>query len=294
MEDKKTAPVMDKTGIYFHYQEGERLKDFPQALEGILERENVFFYDAFYPDKPESSFDLESIPVETLQKVHSPSMIDRVRKTGDYVGAVYSAAGTLAAAKKILSGEIENAFVFTGYGDHHAGSDFYGGGCYFNGAAIAIHDIKEKLRVERFAVIDTDAHHGNGSWELFENSSQVLFLCFCSAPLQEKNNNINIPVPYRVTNELYLELARDTFEKRIRAFRPELIFWNWGYDGTTGDYGDIGLSPQFHIQLAKEIKKLAREICGGRLVVILCGGGQRDLATFLIPRIIKVLAGHNV
>jgi hypothetical protein len=38
-----------KTGIFFYHQKGERLKDFPQALKGILEKENVFLYDAFYP-----------------------------------------------------------------------------------------------------------------------------------------------------------------------------------------------------------------------------------------------------
>jgi len=32
-----------RTGIFFYYQQGERLKDFPQALKVILEKENVFF-----------------------------------------------------------------------------------------------------------------------------------------------------------------------------------------------------------------------------------------------------------
>ena len=50
------------TGIFFHYQQGERLRAFPQALEGVLGKDNVFFCDALYPSKPESSFDLESIP----------------------------------------------------------------------------------------------------------------------------------------------------------------------------------------------------------------------------------------
>ena len=107
------------TGIFFHYQQGERLKDFP--------------------------FDLEPIPIETLHKIHSPGMIDRVKATGNFEGALYSAAGTLSAAIKVWSGELLNAFVFTGYGDHHAGSNFFGGGCYLNGTAIAIHELQEKF-----------------------------------------------------------------------------------------------------------------------------------------------------
>ncbi len=37
--------------------------------------------------------------------------------------------------KEIWQGKVDNAFVFTGFGDHHAGRNFYGGMCYFNGAA---------------------------------------------------------------------------------------------------------------------------------------------------------------
>jgi len=278
------------TGIFFYYQQGERLRDFPQALGEILEKDDVFLYDAFYPSKPKSSFDLEPVAIEALHKVHVPEMVDRVKATGNYEGALYSAAGTLAAAVRISSGEIINAFVFTGYGDHHAGSDFFGGGCYFNGAAIAIHELQERFGAKRFAIIDTDAHHGDGTWQLFERNPTVLYICFCSGSSQEKNHNVNIHVPFRVRDSSYLALAKDTFQKWVKVFEPEIIFWNWGYDGTIGEYGDIGLSPELHLQMAREIRKLADEVCSGRLIIILCGGSRRDYATFLIPRIITILA----
>jgi len=277
------------TGIFFHYQQGERLRDFPQALEGILERDGVFLYDAFYPLKPTSSFDLEPLPLETLLKVHSPEMVQRVRATRNYDGAVYSAAGSVAAATRICAGEITNAFVFTGYGDHHAGSSFFGGGCYFNGAALAIHGLREGFGVQRVAVIDTDAHHGDGSWELFEKDPLVLYLCLCAASCREKNHNVNIQIPSRVADSDYLSLARQAFHQWVIPFQPEIIFWNWGYDGTAGEYGDLGLTPEAHLNLARELKEVAQEVCNGHLIVILCGGSRRDLASFLIPRIIATL-----
>ena len=281
------------TGIFFHYQQGERLRDFPQALEGILERDNIFYYDALYPTKPKSHFELEPISIETLCKVHSPEMIDRVRATGNYEGALYSASGTLLAAFKVWSGELTNAFVFTGYGDHHAGRKFFGGGCYFNGAAIAVRELRDKFGAERFAIIDTDAHHGDGTWELFENDPSVLYICFCTSSSQEKNQNVNIHVPYGVKDSDYLAMAKDAFDKRVKAFQPDIIFWNWGYDGTVGEYGDIGLTPNFHLFLAMEMRKLAQETCRGRLVVVLCGGSKRELARYLIPRIIRILPGQE-
>lgn len=279
------------TGVFFHYQQGERLRDFPEALDGILNMNNVLFFDAFYPSKPESSFDLKPIPIEIIYKVHTPEMVESIRAIGEYEGALFSAAGTLSAALKISSGELKNAFVFTGYGDHHAGSTFFGGGCYLNGAAIAIHELKGRSRGKRFAIIDTDAHHGDGTWELFQGEPDVLYLCFCAGVSREGNGNVNIHVPPRVGDDEYLDIAMNGFEKWLKVFDPEMIFWNWGYDGTIGEYGDIGLTPEFHPRLASEVKKAAEEVCNGRLITVLCGGSGRDLATLLIPGIIEVLAG---
>jgi acetoin utilization deacetylase AcuC-like enzyme len=235
------------TGIFFYYQQGERLMDFPQALEGILDRDDIYLYDAFYPLKLASSFDLEPLSLEALDAVHAPEMIDRIRATGNFEGALYSASGTVAAAVRIYSGEITNAFVFTGFGDHHAGSHFFGGGCYFNGAALAIHELREGFGAERFAIIDTNAHHGDGTWELFEDDPRVAYLCFCSGRSRETNHKVDIHVPPRVSDGEYLSLVKNALTRWVRPFQPEIIFWNWGYDGTAGEYGDIGLTPELSI-----------------------------------------------
>lgn len=285
---------MQRTGIFFHYQDSVRLQDFPDALEGILDKDNVFLYDAFYPSKPPSSFDLEPIPDEWLHQVHSSEMVERVRGTGAFEGALFSAAGTVAAAIRIWRGEIDNAFIFTGYGDHHAGKNSFGGGCYFNGAAIAISQLRRQFGAKRLAIVDTDAHHGNGTWEIFEDDGEVLYVCLCSGGRREQNSKVNVQVPLRVSDEGYLGLVDDNFLSRAAAFEPEAIFWNWGYDGTQGDYGDIGLTPDSHVRLAQVLKSAAGRLCQGRLVVVLCGGGQRDLATRLIPQVISVLAGEGL
>jgi acetoin utilization deacetylase AcuC-like enzyme len=281
-----------KTGIFFYHQKGERLKDFPQALKGILEKENVFLYDAFYPSKPPSSFDLYPISTEILYQAHSPDMVEEVKKTGIFEGALLSGSGTVRAAEKIWIGEIDNAFVFTGYGDHHAGPNFFWGGCYFNGAAIAINVLRRNFGTKRFAIIDTDAHHGDGTWEIFERDSDVLYVCFCGYPSWDENNNVNIHVPVRVKDQEYLRFVKDDFLPRVKTFKPEILFWNWGYDGTQGDYGDVGLMPEVHILLAKELRSAVNAICQGRIIIVLCGGSRRDLATYLIPRIIRILAAE--
>ncbi len=282
-----------RTGIFLYHQTGERLRDFPDALAGILDRDNVFYYDAHYPSKPPSSFELETLNSELLYRVHSPAMVEAVRRTGDFDGALLSAAGTVRAAERIWSGEIERAFVFTGFGDHHAGRTFFGGGCYFNGAALAIDVVRERFGARRFAIVDTDAHHGDGTWDIFETDEDVLYVCFCGGLPAENKNMVNIRVPLQVSDEWYLQRLREALHIRVSAFRPEMLFWNWGYDGTMGEYGDIGLSPGVHRAIARVLTALADDMCEGRLIVVLCGGGRRDLARRLCPSIIRVLAGED-
>jgi acetoin utilization deacetylase AcuC-like enzyme len=282
---------MKRTGIFFTYFQGERLKDFPEALDGLLDKKNVSYYDAVYGSH-DGLFYLEPAPERLLHKVHSQNMIEAVRRTSDYEAALYSAGGAVQAAEEICRGNIDNAFVFTSFGDHHAGRDFYGGMCYFNGAALAIAMLKEK-KIERFAIVDTDSHHGDGTRDIFKNDPGVLHVCFCHQDYSDDCNKIDIQIPYDTPDEAYLAKMKQVFIPRAKAFKPEYIFWEYGYDATKGEYGEKGISPDSHMRLAELIKSAADEICEGRLIAILCGGSRRDLATYTIPRIIAILAGVN-
>lgn len=140
-------------------------------------------------------------------------MLRRVRASVAFEGALYSAAGPRSAATKICSGELKNAFLFTRYGDHHAGSSFFGGGCYFNVVAIAIRELQDKWDLKRFAIIATDAHHGDGTWELFNNRPEVLYVCLRSGEPRECTANVNLHVSSRIDDDGYSALARDALKK---------------------------------------------------------------------------------
>jgi len=277
-----------RTGIFFTYFQGERLKDFPQALAGILDKENVSYYDAVY-DSRQGLYYLEPLSEELLLKVHSRNMVQRVKRTGNYESALYSAGGTVQAAEKIWQGQMDNAFVFTSFGDHHAGRDFYGGMCYFNGAALAITALREK-GIRRVAIIDTDCHHADGTRDIFVDDRDVLHVCFCYQDYCDDHNNIDIMIPYRTSDEDYLSRVEQEFVPRVVAFEPEYIFWEFGYDATQGEYGDKGLTRDCHPRLARLLKEAADKVCQGRLITILCGGSGRTVATYTIPRIIDCLA----
>src|SRR2546421_1048021 len=56
---------------------------------------------------------------------------------------------------------------------HHACRACYGGSCYLNNAAIAAEELERRLQGS-VAVIDIDAHHGNGTQEIFWERDDVL------------------------------------------------------------------------------------------------------------------------
>ncbi|MFH1650871.1 MAG: hypothetical protein ABID87_02035 [Chloroflexota bacterium] len=277
------------TGIFFTYFQGERLRDFPGALAGLLDRDNVRYYDAVYAAR-DGLYYLDPLPEGLLLKVHSPEMVARVKLTGDYESALYSAGGTVQAAEEISRGRISNAFVFTSFGDHHAGRNFYGGYCYFNGAALAIARLREQ-GFRRFAIVDTDAHHADGTRDIFRRDADVLHVCFCYQDHADAYGNVDVRIPVPTSDADFLAKVRGEFFPRVVEFRPELIFWEYGYDATRGEYGDKGLNPDCHPALAKLFREAADRVCGGRLVAILCGGSGREVATATIPQIIRELAG---
>ena len=92
------------------------------------------------------------------------------------------------------------------------------------------------------------------------------------------------PFPWR-------HISREEFMEKVEEIKPYMIFWEYGYDATSGDYGSRGISMKAHVEMAQEVKRIADEFCDGRLVVILCGGSRRDIANYTIPRIIKTLLG---
>ncbi len=198
------------------------------------------------------------------------------------------------AAEKIASGEVRNAFSFIGAGGHHSGKDFFGGYCCFNDVAIAIWRLRAACGIRRIAILDTDAHHGDGTRALLGGDPDVLHVCVCYNDYEsEDGTNVDIAAtarPWDVDPDAgYARAAIDGFAERARRFRPEFMFWYFGFDTHRGDYGDLGLTINAYMPIARMMVELSGHLCGGRLEVVLGGGSRSDIARSVIPPIIAVL-----
>jgi acetoin utilization deacetylase AcuC-like enzyme len=57
---------------------------------------------------------------------------------------------------------------------HHAGPNYFGGSCYFNNSAAAAQALRDR-GASRVAIVDIDAHQGNGTQEIFWHRGDVLY-----------------------------------------------------------------------------------------------------------------------
>jgi acetoin utilization deacetylase AcuC-like enzyme len=84
-----------------------------------------------------------------------------------------AADSALTAAELITAGE-RASFALCRPPGHHAGPGGYGGSCYLNNAALAAQALRDG-GAGRVAVIDIDAHHGNGTQAIFYDRSDVYY-----------------------------------------------------------------------------------------------------------------------
>ena len=88
--------------------------------------------------------------------------------------AIRAAADAALAAADLVAAGQPVAYALCRPPGHHAGRASYGGSCYLNNAAIAAAALRS-AGAGRVAVIDIDAHHGNGTQAIFYDRADVCY-----------------------------------------------------------------------------------------------------------------------
>ena len=91
---------------------------------------------------------------------------------GTWEAARAAAAACVTAAELVLGGE-PAAYACCRPPGHHATRGSFGGSCYLNNAAVAAERLRSHVDGP-VAVIDVDAHHGNGTQSIFWEDPGVL------------------------------------------------------------------------------------------------------------------------
>jgi acetoin utilization deacetylase AcuC-like enzyme len=81
----------------------------------------------------------------------------------------------MAAVEAVLAGDVDHAYVLSRPPGHHACPESGAGFCIFNNVVLAALHARE-LGCRRLAIVDWDAHHGNGTQAAFWDDPDVLYI----------------------------------------------------------------------------------------------------------------------
>jgi len=223
---------------------------------------------------------------------------------GVYEIAKLSAGGAILAGEIVCKKEVDNAFALTRPPGHHAGNNFGGGFCFFNNIAIMIEYLRAKHGLKKFAILDWDVHHGNGTQDIFYEDPSVLYFSTHQSPLypgtgrldeigdfRGKGYNVNIPLKPGTSGKSFLYVLEEVFIPLIENFKPDLIGISAGYDAYFNDpLANLKFTIKTYGDATNIVKKVADKVCEGRIVIILEGGYNLEALSHGILATVSTIA----
>jgi acetoin utilization deacetylase AcuC-like enzyme len=250
-----------------------------------------------------------------MERVHPAAYLaeleDKVRRGGgnldadtvlspDSWRAAVAAAGTgIAAIDALSEGKADAAFLALRPPGHHARPAQGMGFCLLNNIAIAAAELA--ARGERVLIVDYDAHHGNGTQEIFYADSRVFYVSFHEWPLypgtgrhdeigtgEAEGTTLNVPLPAGATGDVYLRALDEAVAPRVESFAPTWVLVSAGFDAHRADpLTGLGLSAGDYAAISARIAAWAKP---GRIVSFLEGGysldGLRDSVAASLPTLV--------
>ncbi len=242
---------------------------------------------------------------EDLLRVHAPEQVTQVRKTceqaqlqqgliwldadtpvsaGSWEAALAAAGTVITAAEAVIDGRANTSFALSRPPGHHATRHQSMGFCIFDNVAVAIRRLQASGRIERALVVDWDAHHGNGSQEIFYADPSVFVLSLHLSPdypgtggAEERGDGpghgttLNVPLPHGTTASQYRRHFLDALDSAFAVFKPDLVVVSAGFDCLAGDpEGGFLLEPVDLHLLTREL--IDRTPTDARVIGALEGG----------------------
>ncbi len=308
------------TGIVYHrkYLEHEQSPTHPERRErlaytldqlmeeGIFDNPRIKLLKPFYAD------------IKDVLMVHTEEYVEYLREyskiggiidwdtnipVGVFERALLAVGGALRAVEAVLKGEVDNAFAMVRPPGHHAKPYTGAGFCYFNNVAIAVKWLLKK-GIKRVLILDWDAHHGDGTQEIFYEDDRVLYISTHQMPLypgtgypeevgdgRGEGYTINIPLPPGTSDAEYLTVFDEIIKPVAFEFEPEFIIISAGQDNHfTDPITDLALTARGYAELMRRAVEISKELCDKRLAAVLEGGYSMEAIAYTNLGIICAMA----
>jgi len=217
--------------------------------------------------------------------------------------ALLAAGAGIDAVERLERGEGDAAFCAVRPPGHHATADRAMGFCLVNNVAVAATHLAD--RGERVLVVDIDAHHGNGTQDIFWDDPRVLYVSFHQHPLYPGTGSVldvggrgaagttvNFPLPPGATGDVYRAGIEEVLAPHVAAFAPTWLLLSSGFDAHRRDpITDLGLTAGDYADVTADLLAFAPV---GRRVVFLEGGYDLTALAECAAATVGALVGEAV
>ena len=216
-----------------------------------------------------------------------------------------AAGAAVGAVDAVLDGRTKRAAALVRPPGHHSSHDLARGFCLVNNAAVAAaHALARGLA--SVAVVDFDVHHGNGTQEIFDADSRVLYVSTHQWPLYPgtgradevgvgagRGYTVNVPMERGATDGDYALVFDAIVTPVVSQFEPELVIVSAGYDAHEEDpIGGMRMSAAGFAGLTRRLCAVADGCAAGRVVLVTEGGYHlRALAASLAASLAAMEGG---
>jgi acetoin utilization deacetylase AcuC-like enzyme len=251
-----------------------------------------------------------------LEIVHDPSYIGQIEDhclsgggsldedtfaaPASFDAALRAAGAGLEAVERLRNGEATSAFLAVRPPGHHALAARAMGFCLFNNVAVTAGMLA--ARGERVMVLDWDAHHGNGTQDIFYESPEVLYVSLHQFPFYPgtgalgqtgagagRGMTVNLPFPAGTAGDAYRLAFDEVVVPVAEEFSPEWLLISAGFDAHRADpLTNLGLSAGDFSDLTSKVVRL---VPPGRLVAFLEGGYDLQSLAICVGACVAALGG---